>query len=329
MLTFADSLIRSRFWITAIGLGVVSALANGASASEDLQKVECTAAVFNYVLASGQWRYSRFEEPLFSGSVESARPLGGANKNAVWLVDYVNRGSGKRVRAVTKPRAYGDGDGWNNVTREYTAYFISRGVLGMDYVPPAAYRKNFNLSGNGHSIYVHEGSTALFVPDSQRLVDVPRDKWGISEAALLSDHRILRVLMGDPDGHEDNVRFGSHWDGSGRSAPFFIDFGAAWIPSRTVLSSPFVKELPSMTSYPAHTGFFKTPVNHIRRSTLERLRLLQALRDAGQGDLPFRDLIPTFIGRREIEKFYAALAAILRYFEGLEQARPGQVILEE
>jgi hypothetical protein len=34
----------------------------------------------------------------------------------------------------------GNGDGWHRASMEFVAYRLSR-VLGMDYVPPAAYRR--------------------------------------------------------------------------------------------------------------------------------------------------------------------------------------------
>ncbi len=47
--------------------------------------------------------------------------------------------SGRRVRAVFKPRVPGDADGWHRAPIEWVAYELNL-LLGMDYVPPVAYR---------------------------------------------------------------------------------------------------------------------------------------------------------------------------------------------
>jgi hypothetical protein len=44
-----------------------------------------------------------------------------------------------RVRAIYKPRVYGDAGGWHRTPMEYVAYRLNR-LLGLDLVPPVAYR---------------------------------------------------------------------------------------------------------------------------------------------------------------------------------------------
>lgn len=47
---------------------------------------------------------------------------------------------GRRVRAVFKPRVEGDAEGWHRAPIEWVAYELNL-MLGMDYVPPVAYRQ--------------------------------------------------------------------------------------------------------------------------------------------------------------------------------------------
>ena len=49
-------------------------------------------------------------------------------------------GTGRRVDCMFKPSIKGNGDGWHRASMEFVAYRLSR-RLGMDYVPPAAYRR--------------------------------------------------------------------------------------------------------------------------------------------------------------------------------------------
>ena len=46
----------------------------------------------------------------------------------------------QRVRAIYKPRAYGDAGGWHRTPMEWVAYRLNV-LLGLDYVPPVAYRQ--------------------------------------------------------------------------------------------------------------------------------------------------------------------------------------------
>lgn len=44
------------------------------------------------------------------------------------------------MRAVFKPRVEGDAEGWHRAPIEWVAYELNL-MLGMDYVPPVAYRQ--------------------------------------------------------------------------------------------------------------------------------------------------------------------------------------------
>lgn len=47
--------------------------------------------------------------------------------------------SARRVRAIYKPRVYGDAGGWHRTPMEWVAYRLNL-LLGLDLVPPTAYR---------------------------------------------------------------------------------------------------------------------------------------------------------------------------------------------
>ena len=123
--------------------------------------------------------------------------------------------------------------GWNNVTLEYVAYEIAY-KLGIDFVPPAAYRKAANgnpLVINGHKF--QEGALLYFVPESQSIRNVPRERWEsrenyskLDQDLFISDARVLDVLLQNPDRHINNYMHGRHWV-DGRWSPFLIDHGAS------------------------------------------------------------------------------------------------------
>ena len=43
------------------------------------------------------------------------------------------------MRAIYKPRVYGDAGGWHRTPMEWVAYRLNL-LLGLDFVPPVAYR---------------------------------------------------------------------------------------------------------------------------------------------------------------------------------------------
>lgn len=43
------------------------------------------------------------------------------------------------MRAIYKPRVYGDAGGWHRTPMEWVAYRLNL-LLGLDLVPPTAYR---------------------------------------------------------------------------------------------------------------------------------------------------------------------------------------------
>ena len=171
---------------------------------------------------------------LFHGIVVNGERFSADNnRNPIYKVIVKNPRTGRYRKALFKPRTPGDGHGWNNVTLEYVAYEIAY-KLGIDFVPPAAYRKRSN--GNPIVIEGHifeEGALLYFVPESQSIRNVPRENWerrddysSLDQDLFISDARILDVLLQNPDRHINNYMHGRHWV-DGRWSPFLIDHGAS------------------------------------------------------------------------------------------------------
>lgn len=149
---------------------------------------------------------------LYDGRVIAARPFGAqGNTGSLWKVKIENEG---RVReAVFKPRTLGDRDGWARTPMEVATYKLNR-ILGLDLVPPTAYRKNLNLNGQTFA----EGALMLFVDDSHPIHNVDRNLWKPRHEPFASDLRVLQMLGRDAD-HENgnNIIRGKHWkDGTYR-----------------------------------------------------------------------------------------------------------------
>lgn len=190
-------------------------------------------------------RFNENWNPLYTVSVGAHDPFTGA-----W-----------RVRAAfVKPRLPGDGQGWARTPMEYVAYFLNL-KLDMDYVPPMAYRSNLDIwEGAAHFT---EGAVIISVPHFQTLAKLENGRFPVDHEAIISDHRVLSVLLKNPDGHSGNMGIGDHWtDGSRR--PVFIDFGASFLRGARV----------SMTQYPARGN--SDPVTRIRWRTYAALKRLAA-----------------------------------------------------
>jgi len=141
------------------------------------------------------------------GAIVDARPNDVVSKfgHPSFLVRL--RHKGREVEAIFKPREEGDGDGWHRSSIEWVAYKLNR-MLGMDYVPPVAYR-----TGGVDVDYQHfeEGAFILYVNEVRELREVESGRRGVSLARLLSDTRILDVLLRNSDRHHGHILFGEHW----------------------------------------------------------------------------------------------------------------------
>ena len=160
---------------------------------------------------------------LAHGTIVHAEPNTSSNgHHPSFRVELEHRGA--RAHAIFKPRIEGDGDGWHRANMEWLAYELNL-MLGMDYVPPVAYRR-----GGIECDYQHfeEGAFIHFVPEAVELRDVPQKDWGVPEAALLSDTRILDVLLANSDRHHGHFLHGVHWCPPHTRQPVLIDHAAAF-----------------------------------------------------------------------------------------------------
>lgn len=107
---------------------------------------------------------------------------------------------------------------------EWVAYELNL-MLGMDRVPPVAYRK-----GGVDVDFQHfdEGAFLHFVPEAKELQTVPQGEWGCPVDVLLSDTRILDVLLHNSDRHHGHFLIGQHWVAPHARLPVLIDHAAGF-----------------------------------------------------------------------------------------------------
>lgn len=244
--------------------------------------------------SSARKAHASIETDLFHGRAVRAEPFSSnGNKNSILRIELTNDRNSRHRTAIFKPRVYGDGGGWNRVPMEYVAYRVNR-MLGMDYIPPTAYRYQFAANGQTYA----EGALSNFVPDARLLKNVTAEELstaGVDRRLVLSDHRVLCVVLKNPDGHVKQLLYGSHWvDGS--SKPVFVDFAASLQPE-------FSATLARYTAYGNDA-----PIYWVRRATYERLKLLNR-----QG---LSELKP-FVQDHEIEMILRGRDSILQEVRGL------------
>lgn len=174
-----------------------------------------------YKVSSSQSIVSAIEETLYIGVPISVKPFSAnGNRNSLWLVTLENPKTKQTVTALFKPRFPGDGDGWNRVTMEYASYEVAK-LLGMENIPPVAYRYNLTINGQ----FFHEGSIQYFVKGATLLKEVEKNDWNVDPEHFISDARVLDVLLQNPDRHAGNFIIGPHWIDGARK-PFLIDQAA-------------------------------------------------------------------------------------------------------
>jgi hypothetical protein len=133
------------------------------------------------------------------------------------------RDTGREIDCMFKPKIVGDGDGWHQVLMELVAYKLNR-VLGMDYVPPTAYRmnrkgpacskKDTQMGSNPIQCdykEFDEGAFIYWAQESQTLKEVHPEHWKTSQKQVLSDTRVMDVLLGNSDRHHGHFLFAEHW----------------------------------------------------------------------------------------------------------------------
>lgn len=165
--------------------------------------------------------HEELTETLYIGIPITVKPFSAnGNKNPLWLVTLENPKTKQKIKALFKPRNFGDGDGWNRVPMEYVSYGVAR-LLDMDIIPPVAYRRNLTLNGQ----FFYEGSMQYFVEGATLLKEIDRSKWNLNSDEFISNARVLDILLQNPDRHAGNFIFGPHWV-DGVSRPLLIDQAA-------------------------------------------------------------------------------------------------------
>ena len=117
------------------------------------------------------------------------------------------------IDCVFKPALEGHGDGWHRAPMEYVAYKLSR-MLGMDLVPPAAYRRpeegiqvDYKTFNEGAFLYWVDGADDLCkTGDYDTAVRTGCWGEGVDPRVILSDTRVLDVLLQNSDRHEGHTR---------------------------------------------------------------------------------------------------------------------------
>jgi hypothetical protein len=241
---------------------------------------------------------------LFNGYVTEGQMVReNGNAHNIYKVKIFNPRTGRFRDAYFKPRRYGDSGGWDRTPLEYVAYSMNR-KIGLDYVPPVAYRYGLTINGK----FFHEGALIYAMPEARILMDAPEAEWGMKKLAVISDSRVMNVLLGNPDGHFKNLLLGRHWV-DGALKPAFIDFGAGLRPGAN----------PTMVDYGAFRN--SDAIYWVRRSTLDGLKRLSA---ADFGDLH------GFLSDAEIQRILTSRDGIVSYFEDLRaKFGDGAVILDE
>lgn len=204
-------------------------------------------------------KHNAISELLSTGRIVKARPMEPPSKfgHESFVVQLLNKQTGQKIDAMCKPGIEGHADGWHRAAIELVAYELNL-MLGMDYVPPVAYR-----SGGVDVNYKHfsDGAFVYYVPNTVPLRKVPATNWGVSVALLLSDTRILDVLLNNSDRHHGHFLFGEHW-ADGKMRPVLIDHAAGFRKEAVVKMD--------------HENAFQTgPVRCVSSKTYLRLRFLE------------------------------------------------------
>lgn len=176
------------------------------------------------------------------------------------MVQLSDSATGRHLRAIFKPRVPGDAGGWHRAPMEYVAYRLNL-LVGLDYVPPTAYRTDgIALNIDGENITYPEGAMMLWVEEARQLNTCPERAWGMRKDVLLSDTRVLDVLLHNSDRHHGHFLLGRHWC-SGALRPVLIDHAASFREDADVTM--------------LHENAFQTgPVKCVAAGTYLRLRFL-------------------------------------------------------
>ncbi|GFR51218.1 hypothetical protein Agub_g13592 [Astrephomene gubernaculifera] len=144
---------------------------------------------------------------LRHGTIRDARRMENAFGHVSYLLTLEDKPSGARLRAAFKPRVEGDCEGWHRVPVEAAAYQLNL-LLGMDLVPPAVVRPACDVDWTH---YPAGGAFIYWCGGARQLSEVPPAAWSVPPSVLLSDTRILDVLLQNSDRHCGHFLHAEHW----------------------------------------------------------------------------------------------------------------------
>ncbi|GLI63649.1 hypothetical protein VaNZ11_006647 [Volvox africanus] len=266
-------------------------------------------------LSAGRQERHRFVcNMLRNGTIRDAKRTENGFGHVSYLVTLEDKGTGKRIRAAFKPRVEGDCEGWHRVPIEVAAYQLNL-LLGMDLVPPAVMRGDCDVDWTH---YPQGGAFIYWCAGPRQLNTVSMSDWSVPGPVLLSDTRILDVLIQNSDRHAGHFLYAEHWaDGDyapqpygrggsgggssfwrGRMSPVLIDHAAGFRQDAFVCLD--------------HENAFLTgPTRRISARTYLRLRFLDApsLRTALHGIITDEEIAALLSRRDAVLSFFDDLVA--------------------
>ncbi|EFJ42178.1 hypothetical protein VOLCADRAFT_97759 [Volvox carteri f. nagariensis] len=168
-------------------------------------------------LSAGRQERHRFVcNMLRNGTIRDAKRMENGFGHVSYLVTLEDKATGQKMRAAFKPRVEGDCEGWHRVPIEVAAYQLNL-MLGMDVVPPAVMRGDCDVDWTH---YPQGGAFIYWCSGARQLNTVPMPEWSVAGPLLLSDTRILDVLIQNSDRHAGHFLYAEHWaDGDYTPAP--------------------------------------------------------------------------------------------------------------
>ncbi|GLC39016.1 hypothetical protein PLESTB_001771000 [Pleodorina starrii] len=205
-------LTDSRLHVEAAELEELAWLAAREAASEAMSALNRQGS-----LPAGREERHRFVcNMLANGTIRDAKRMENGFGHVSYLVTLEDKATGKKLRAAFKPRVEGDCEGWHRVPIEVAAYQLSL-LLGMDCVPPAVLRPDCHVDWTH---YPAGGAFIYWCGAARQLNTVPMAEWSVPGPVLLSDTRILDVLIQNSDRHAGHFLYAEHWaDGDYAPAP--------------------------------------------------------------------------------------------------------------
>lgn len=246
-----------------------------------------------------QERHAGIVNILAHGRIVGSRPMEPPSRfgHESFVVQLQDDQTGEKIDALFKPRAYGDAQGWHRAPVEWVAYELNL-MLGMDLVPPVAYRRGRIELKCNHQF--QEGAFVYYVRNTKELRRVPATGWGVPVAQLLSDTRILDCLLNNSDRHQGHFLLGEHWADRFKLLPVLIDHAAGFRAEAVV----------NMTD---ENAFRTGPVRCVSAKTYLRLRFLdkEVVSKKFQG----------FLKPHEVEQLMERRDEVLRYLDKLVAER--------